>query len=1012
MLVGTHDWDTRRTVHLLLGLWLAGLAGGSAMADDHFFVMRDGRKVRLMRSESELGVVFHSRQDAKAAAERVARSSRGTLEELPGGRDGRVKILHVRKVTAARRATVAQDPAVRSVGRVYRFATSPVPFVSVGRLAVKLRGSLSEQQRSAVWDEFGIVDVIPFPGLHDVYLAAVTGPDADEVVLSEKLSADVRVLWAHPDFLRVVVPHQIVPSDAFFEQQWHLNNTGQTENGTPDADIDAPEAWTISDGEGVLFGMADDSCDVTHEDLAGNYIGVGQDVLGPGGCSDTCFFFTANDDCDDGGTDADTFFCPFGTDCTDCGERPVSGPRPRRFDDFHGTNVMGLAVAAGNSLGVRGVSFRSRFTASGGLFLSTFSETASAYTFAMEQGVDVHINSWGAVRPGCAFVPDPPIVQDAIETAFLEGRDLDGPGGDEPLGMVIVFSAGNGDLFSGTPCENRLGFALSAQPYVLGVGASDDQDKRAAFSNFGEPLEFLAPGAALIATTDNEDETNPGPGLNGGGIQVDPSTGFPSGGADIDPGGKYTGFFSGTSASCPIVAGIAGLILSVNKQLTATDVRLILEHTCDQISPEEAQYNRISSHSVTYGYGRVNAHSSVLAAQESLTNGGFTWPDVPSNLTVIGSSLLWRAGFGASEFLVVKANSDFGFIAQDGVCYDAAQSGCEGSAIEALPENVSIAWVGCTNGDCSKDADQELDFEQPEFGRRFFAIFGRNSVGRYSFGVPIDSTSLSTGGTADPEPIRPPAVTITASPLEGASPLTVQFNGNAISALEIDGNRTTWDFDIDDERRVDATTPVATFTYVVPPGETRRFTALLTMADVSGNEGSAVVRIRVQGPTVDAGEAVDTTGIQITAVGAVGSDDPFCQTPLCGVAPLTVTLSLVGESSDTPLSVQSVLWDLGDGATATSQSVLHSYTNDGTNALVLPIAATITFTTSAGVTRTATATELITILPRLIAPPQDVVLEGTQPLGEGGPASSCGIFGMVPLLFCVVSLWFLRHPRS
>ena len=47
-----------------------------------------------------------------------------------------------------------------------------------------------------------------------------------------------------PDFL---IWADAIPNDPLFSQLWGLNNTGQT-GGLADADIDAPEAWSISTG--------------------------------------------------------------------------------------------------------------------------------------------------------------------------------------------------------------------------------------------------------------------------------------------------------------------------------------------------------------------------------------------------------------------------------------------------------------------------------------------------------------------------------------------------------------------------------------------------------------------------------------------------------------------------------------------------------------------------------------------------------------------------------------------
>ena len=60
------------------------------------------------------------------------------------------------------------------------------------------------------------------------------------------------------------------PNDPMYPQQWALNNTGQT-GGTPDADIDAPQAWDLFTGDpSVIVGVLDSGTAVAHEDLAAN----------------------------------------------------------------------------------------------------------------------------------------------------------------------------------------------------------------------------------------------------------------------------------------------------------------------------------------------------------------------------------------------------------------------------------------------------------------------------------------------------------------------------------------------------------------------------------------------------------------------------------------------------------------------------------------------------------------------------------------------------------------------
>ncbi|GLI35204.1 S8 family serine peptidase [Desulforhabdus amnigena] len=152
-------------------------------------------------------------------------------------------------------------------------------------------------------------------------------------------------------------------------------------------------------------------------------------------------------------------------------------------------------------------------------------------------------------------------------------------------GAVVVAAACN--YSSSTPCYP------AACSNVVAVSATDSSDAFASFSNYGNWVDVSAPGWGIYTT------------LNGGGY-----------------GGK-----SGTSFSSPITAGVIALIFSQNPSLTNADVVKILEENTDDLGA--------AGFDAYFGYGRVNAYRSVLAAGGSIPQQDLASPTVsvasPSN---------------------------------------------------------------------------------------------------------------------------------------------------------------------------------------------------------------------------------------------------------------------------------------------------------------------------------------------------------------------------------------------
>jgi subtilisin family serine protease len=73
--------------------------------------------------------------------------------------------------------------------------------------------------------------------------------------------------------------------------------------------------------------------------------------------------------------------------------------------------------------------------------------------------------------------------------------------------------------------------------------------------------------------------------------------------------GAYTFTFGGTSSSTPLVAGVCALLLSINPNLTAAQVKDLIQKTARKIGPASA-YDA-NGHAREFGYGCIDAASAV-----------------------------------------------------------------------------------------------------------------------------------------------------------------------------------------------------------------------------------------------------------------------------------------------------------------------------------------------------------------------------------------------------------------
>src|SRR5262249_46497796 len=126
-----------------------------------------------------------------------------------------------------------------------------------------------------------------------------------------------------------------------------------------------------------------------------------------------------------------------------------------------------------------------------------------------------------------------------------------------------------------------LGYWYSA----LSVGALDQRGAKASFSNFGIQTDVSAPGVAVLFT-------------------------LPPSSVSLNTQYRYKMNYdalSGTSMATPVVAGLAGLLLSRNPTLTASQVKGIIESSAGDGA----------SFDLTFGFGPVDAAGALTLAGQA-----------------------------------------------------------------------------------------------------------------------------------------------------------------------------------------------------------------------------------------------------------------------------------------------------------------------------------------------------------------------------------------------------------
>jgi subtilisin family serine protease len=244
------------------------------------------------------------------------------------------------------------------------------------------------------------------------------------------------------EFEHIVYTTETIPNDPHWSQQYGP------------ARIQAPQAWSVAAGDpSVIVAVIDSGIDWHHPDLAakiwtnpGEVAGTGRDDDANGYVDDVRgwnFAYGNNDPYDDNG---------------------------------HGTHVAGIAAAASNNtLGIAGMAWGAQLMPLKVLQASGAGydfHVAEAIVYAAKNGAQVINMSLGGATLG-------QVVEDAVDFAYERG-------------VVLVAAAGNQG--QATPLYP------AAYEKVIAVTATDAQNQRAPYANYGAGVELAAPGSGIYST--------------------------------------------------------------------------------------------------------------------------------------------------------------------------------------------------------------------------------------------------------------------------------------------------------------------------------------------------------------------------------------------------------------------------------------------------------------------------------------------------------------------------------
>ena len=409
----------------------------------------------------------------------------------------------------------------------------------------------------------------------------------DSIDLAIALQKNELIACVEPDLVADTAQYSFqLPTDELLHKQWYLQNNGVDPYGKNQhwkyrqgADAKVIEAWRIlQENKGTIcssdltIAVLDKGFDLSHPDFLDKIIAA-RDFNHENNSGIPNAFAVTKDG--NGSTEAD-----------------------------HGTACAGIAVASANGSGIVGaapnVKFMPiRYYVANGRFMRAM------FRHMIKNGADIASCSFGNVG-----LPMDRLTIQTLHHAATKGRN--------GRGMVIVFATGNAYSILK---KNE----IATHPDVIAVGATTSEDGFAPYTNRTRNMSVVAPGGYGHSGTMTTADVGFLDALSSSGELVEAGKG-----RENNP--YYRNNAEGTSFATPLVAGVCALVLTANSDLTAKEVKSIIETTADKVG-DIGEYDE-NGHSFKFGHGRINAANAVrkalgLPTKDYKTAFGFG-DDVPS----------------------------------------------------------------------------------------------------------------------------------------------------------------------------------------------------------------------------------------------------------------------------------------------------------------------------------------------------------------------------------------------